>query len=192
MFTGIIREVGLVEHITDQALAVRAPNTAKRALPGSSISVQGVCLTATRISEDLLWFDIMGETKRKTTFQGVEIGRPVNIESSLFLGDEIGGHFVYGHIDGVAAISAVEEKKDQRMITIIPPKELLPFIIPQGSVAIDGVSLTVARREADAFAVALVPYTIQHTTLGKTRVGDIVNIETDMLAKYAVSQRPLS
>lgn len=190
MFSGIVETVGRIEAQTDGCLMVFASPTFQFVSSGSSVCVSGVCLTVAEVDVDKnrCSFRVMAETLRKTTLGQKKTGEKVNIEGSLHLGDEVGGHFVYGHVDGVGVVMKTKEEHDARLITIKPPRELLDQIVPQGSVAIDGVSLTVAQTHEDGFMVSLVPYTKEHTTLGTLTVGDRVNIEVDMIAKYVAAQ----
>ena len=153
---------------------------------GASVSIDGVCLTIVEKIEVGARFEVMAETVKKTIFEKKHIGDTVNIEPSLRLGDEMGGHVVMGHVDGVGEIVERKEDKDGVAVTIRPPKTLIKYMAPRGSVAINGVSLTIARSNKDkgTFTVFLIEYTLAHTTLGNTQTGDFVNIEADMLAKY--------
>jgi riboflavin synthase len=183
MFTGIVREVGRVVSQGGGRLVVSAPQTSGSVAAGSSVCVSGVCLTVAEKSGHALVFDVMPETMRKTTLGGKHAGDAVNVESSLRAGDELGGHFVYGHADGVGVVTAVEKEGDAVLVTIQPPQEIMKFFAPQGSVAIDGVSLTIARLAEDVIMVSLVPYTLSRTTLEFLKKGDTVNLECDMLAR---------
>lgn len=185
MFSGIVKEIGSIASVDKKHLIVSCSGIVPQVIAGSSVSVSGVCLTATAILENALAFAVMPETLRKTTLGEKRIGDAVNLESSLRLGDEIGGHFVYGHVDGVGTVTNVQKESDAILVTIKLPQELLRCMTPQGSVAIDGVSLTIARLDDDMITVSLVPYTLSQTTLGTLKNGDTVNIECDMLAKYA-------
>jgi riboflavin synthase len=179
MFTGIVVEVGEVNEKTKSKIRVKTKNLAKDVMLGSSICVGGVCLTVSGIDEDILSFDVMDETIKKSIF-----GEKVNLEGSLRAGDEIGGHFVYGHVDGVGEVVS----KIKNYTKIKPPYDLMKFIAPQGSIAIDGVSLTVSSFEESTFTVSLIPFTLENTTLGELKVGSKVNLEVDMLAKYVAKQ----
>jgi riboflavin synthase len=186
MFTGIIREVGIVKQLHDGKLEIGNWGENFPSI-GSSVSVNGVCLTVAGYGIGAVIFDVMPETLRKTTIGGKNAGDAVNLESSLRVGDELGGHFVCGHADGVGVVTNVEKEHDAALMTIQPPQELMRFFAPQGSVAVDGVSLTIADTRDDAITVSLVQHTLEHTTLGRVKKGDRVNIECDMLAKYALN-----
>ncbi len=155
--------------------------------------MSGVCLTVAKKVGRKIWFDVMPETLQKTILGDLKENDTVNVEPSLRLGDEVGGHFVFGHVDGIATIKQIRADGNSRLLTVRPPKELMRYMAPQGSVAINGVSLTVARVRKTDFIVSLVDYTLVHTTLKHLSKGAKVNIECDMLAKYCMShekQRP--
>lgn len=185
MFSGIIQTVGEVISVASGAFGIRDKEIAERSTLGSSVAVAGVCLTVAKKIGDTLLFAVMPETLKKTTLGQKKVADRVNLEPALRVGDELGGHFVYGHVDGVGEVQAVRADGEATLVTIQISKELMRSLAPQGSVAVDGVSLTVARQKADAIIVSLVPYTLEHTTLGQLRTGDGVNIECDMLVKMA-------
>jgi riboflavin synthase len=184
MFTGIVRELGRVEGVHDTAagvrLRVRAPATAPNTSVGDSVSVSGVCLTAVEVGDWLLAFDVVPETLRRSTLGRLSAGAAVNLEPALQAGDPVGGHFVQGHVDGVARVRRVTEEG----LEVDAPPEIVRYIVEKGSIALDGVSLTIAQLNGEAFSVALVPHTKDVTTLGKVAPGDELNVEVDMLAKY--------
>ncbi|HYE60134.1 MAG TPA: riboflavin synthase [Candidatus Kapabacteria bacterium] len=190
MFTGIVQFVGTIQDLerttTGIRMGIRAPEM-KRAQIGASVSVDGVCLTLAKKIKKVFWFDVMKETCRKTTLGKRKNGDPVNLELSLRMGDEVGGHFVYGHVDGVGTVTGVKKEKREWLVSVRLPHELIAYMAPQGSIAINGVSLTVAQRKKDVIVVSLVPHTITQTTFKHIEKGDEVNIECDMLAKYSVS-----
>jgi riboflavin synthase len=187
MFTGIIQTIGQIERIeseeNDSLFSVAIQDIGTLTL-GESVAIDGVCLTAARQEGKEIWFDVMKETVKKTTLGMKRAGDPVNIERALCIGDALGGHLVYGHVDGVGEVLDVKREGESLLLTIALPEAVAPYIVETCSVAIDGVSLTVARTQPDRFVVSLVDYTETNTTLGKLRAGDIVNIEADMLAKY--------
>lgn len=183
MFSGIVQAVGIIKIKIADNLQIKTKQLAHKVVAGSSVCVSGVCLTVTRIAGETLHFDVSPETLRKTNLGEKKVGDRVNLETSLHVGDEISGHLVYGHVDGVSEVLAAGDKID-----IEPPKALMQYIVPQGSVAIDGVSLTVAGVEGNKFSVSLVPYTRAHTTLGALRARGRVNVEVDMLARYAAGR----
>jgi riboflavin synthase len=188
MFTGIVRERGTLVSVEDAEggvrLGVDAPLTAGAASVGDSISVSGVCLTAVDVSDGQVAFDVVPETLGRTTLGAATAGTEVNIEPALRAGEPLGGHYVQGHVDGVGSVREVSREGEALRVTFEAPRELLRYCVVKGSVAVDGVSLTIAALDDDAFAVALVPHTLEVTTLGTLAIGDRVNLEVDVLAKY--------
>jgi riboflavin synthase len=188
VFTGIVRELGVVVSAEEagggRALVVRAPNSAAAAAVGDSVAVNGCCLTATGISGEELAFHAVPETIARTTLGGLERDDRVNVESALRAGDELGGHYVQGHVDAVGRIQSVEAEGDGLRVFVDAPEDVLRYCVEKGSITVDGVSLTVAELSSDAFAVALVPHTLGATTLSALRPGQPVNLEADVLAKY--------
>jgi riboflavin synthase len=193
MFTGIIEELGTVltwNRTGDSArLTVRAPLAASDAGHGDSISVGGVCLTVIGQGSDWFEADVMAESIASSTLDGIEVGQQVNIERATAVGDRLGGHIVQGHIDGTAQVLAIIEGSAWRVVRLRLPRELSPLVTRKGSIAIDGVSLTVSAvsdpEEPKAwFEVSLIPETLAATTLGGLAVGDHVNLETDILARH--------
>ena len=174
MFTGIVREVGRVESFDGQRLVVEAQTTAAE---GDSVAVDGVCLTA--VDGSRLAFDVVDETLARTTLGALKPGDAVNLEPALCAGDPLGGHLVQGHVDGLGRVRSTGEP-----VWIDAPPELLRYSVEKGSIAVDGVSLTVAALDGEGFAVALVPHTLEVTTLGTLDAGESVNLEVDILAKY--------
>lgn len=192
MFTGIIKQPGTITRVTNVAGGMRfvidAGELAADVKHGDSICVSGVCLTATDINPPQLSFDVIAETLRKTTLGDKRAGSTVNLESSLLVGDTIDGHFVQGHVDGTATLVRREASAKEHVLWIDPQEPLRPYIIPKGSIAIDGVSLTVAAVEDCRFSVALIPTTLELTTLTDLKKGDNVNIETDIISRTIVHQ----
>lgn len=189
MFSGIIERTCRViktRRTKDGiSLELELEELSERTKPGDSISVNGVCLTVTSLQGTAAIFDAVSETIRRSTIGYLSAGDRVNVERSLKIGDRVGGHFVTGHVDGVAVIVSLIRKGDSAEMFISPPADLMPFIAVKGSVALDGVSLTVTNVADSGFAVALIPFTLKNTTLGERRVGDRMNIEVDVLARYA-------
>jgi len=177
MFTGIVRERATVESFDRGRLVVA---TALDPAIGDSVAVDGVCLTVTDHSNGSLAFDVMPETLARAKPFGAE----VNLETALRAGDPLGGHYVQGHVDGTGRIRAIEAEEDSRRVTIETPPDIVRYCVEKGSIAVDGVSLTIARLVDDAFEVALVRHTLAATTLGSITPGDYVNLEVDVLAKY--------
>jgi riboflavin synthase len=188
MFTGIVRELGqVVEATGDDAglqLRVAAPQTAATAAVGDSIATAGVCLTAAAVEGDELRFHAVRETLERTTLGRLAPGDAVNLESALRAGEPLGGHIVQGHVDAVGTVRSVEPDGEGARVVIEAPVQILRYCVEKGSITVDGVSLTVAALDGDAFAVALVPHTLEVTTLGRAAPGDRVNLEVDVLAKY--------
>ena len=185
MFTGIIEELGAVQERALDRITVSCRTVLTDADVGSSIAVNGVCLTVVDRGPGHLGFDLSEETLRRTSLAGLSPGDPVNLERPVTLTTRLGGHLVQGHVDGVGQVDGVEaEPAGGAWLTIRPPAELLRYLVDKGSVSVDGVSLTVAGADGDAFSVALIPHTLAVTTLGTARVGDAVNLEVDVLAKY--------
>jgi riboflavin synthase len=184
VFTGIVREVGRVEGVEahDDAvrLLVRAPETAAEASVGDSISLAGVCLTAVDVEAGALAFDAVPETLRRSTLGRLEPGDGVNVEPALRAGEPLGGHIVQGHVDSVGRVRRVTDEG----IEVEAGPDVLRYCVEKGSIAIEGVSLTIASLAEDSFAVALIPHTREVTTLGRIREGDAVNLEIDVVAKY--------
>jgi riboflavin synthase len=194
MFTGLVQAVGTAAEVSPAAAGVRLlidpGGWVHRPAAGESICVSGVCLTVAAAPAEVggcLAFDVVPETLRRTTLGTLRPGSRVNLERSLAVGDLMGGHTVQGHVDGVAKIERVETGGEYR-VSIRPPPELMVYLVPKGSVAVDGVSLTVAAvvAERGTFDVALIPTTLAQTTLGELRPGATCNLETDVLARTVV------
>lgn len=188
MFTGIVRELGAVVSAEDVAdgrtLVLRAPETAALTRVGDSVAVNGCCLTATEANEALLTFHAVPETLSRTTLGDLAPADRVNVEPALRAGDPLGGHYVQGHVDAVGRVQSVEAEGEGLRVFVEAPDVVVRYCVVKGSVTVDGVSLTVAELVDDAFAVALVPHTIEATTLSTLRPGQRVNVEADVLAKY--------
>jgi riboflavin synthase len=185
MFTGIVEELGAVVERAPDRITVSCRSVLADTDVGSSIAVNGVCLTVVECGAGQLGFDLSEETLRRTTLAGLSPGGPVNLERPCTLTTRLGGHLVQGHVDGVGEVVGVEaEPAGGAWMTIRPPAELVRYLVNKGSVSVDGVSLTVAGVDGDAFSVALIPHTLDATTLGTVGVGAAVNLEVDVLAKY--------
>ncbi len=188
MFTGIVRELGVVVEVTEagggRALVVEAPATAGRGAVGDSVAIDGCCLTAAAIDAGRLSFHAVPETIGRTTLGELATGDRVNVEPALRAGDELGGHYVQGHVDAVGRIQSIEVEGEGLRVFVEAPDGVLRYCVEKGSITVDGVSLTVAELAADAFAVALVPHTLEATTLSGLEPGRQVNLEADVLAKY--------
>jgi riboflavin synthase len=191
MFGGIVAGRGRVARIESVAGAARrlvidVSVLGRRARRGDSVSVAGVCLTVVSTRGRLAAFDVVGETIRRTTLGELAVGDEVDLEGALRVGDEIGGHQVSGHVDGVGTVSAVERRADETWMTIEAPREVHETLVPKGFVVVDGASLTVADLGEDAFSVALIPTTLDVTTLGRLVPGSRVNLEGDPVGKHVL------
>jgi riboflavin synthase len=189
MFTGIVEELGVVLALTelpDDALRITigGPLVVSDSSLGDSISVNGVCLTATEITADSFSADVMRESLRMSTIGGLEVGDSVNLERPVTLATRLGGHMVQGHVDGIGTITAREHSENWDVVTIDAPANLLKYVVHKGSITVDGVSLTVSAINEDSFSISLIPATLAKTTLGKRTIGEKVNLEVDVVAKY--------
>lgn len=192
MFSGIVEEAGTVARIEPGPrsirLAVRARRVGRGLKAGASVAVNGCCLTVVKVSgrgrERVLEFDLLQETWRLTNLQFARVGSLVNLERALRVGGELGGHFVTGHIDGLGRITRWEQVGRDRVLDIAAPRDLMRFVIYKGSIAVDGISLTVAEVLRGGFRVWIIPHTWEVTALRERRVGDAVNLEADLLGKY--------
>jgi riboflavin synthase alpha subunit len=189
MFTGIVRECGRVvaaeRNGSGLRLRVEAPETAAVAVPGDSVAVDGCCLTVTSAADGALAFDAVPETIARTNLGRLTTGADVNLEPALRAGEPLGGHFVQGHVDGTARVGRLEPEGEGARLTLELPPGLLRYCVEKGSIAVDGVSLTIAALREAGIELALVPFTLEHTTLGSAAPGDELNVEVDLLAKYA-------
>ena len=188
MFTGIVREVGRTAAITGQEggirLEVEAPETAGSTAVGDSVSIDGVCLTAVEVADGRIAFAAVPETLARTSLGGRAAGSRVNVEPALRAGEPFGGHYVQGHVDGVGVVRSVEDEGNGRRIWFDAPTDILRYTVEKGSITVQGTSLTVAGLDDAGFAVALIPHTLEATTLGELEHGRPVNLEVDVLAKY--------
>jgi len=189
MFTGIVEELGRVaaiQELPDNAIriTIEGPIVLSDANLGDSICVNGVCLTVAQQDGDHFTADVMSETINRTTIGDLLAGSQVNLERPVTLSTRLGGHLVQGHVDAVGEVSAREHSENWDVVTITPPKELLKYVVEKGSITIDGTSLTVSAVTDSNFSVSLIPSTLDKTTLGIRQIGDRVNLEVDILAKY--------
>ncbi|MGC4807368.1 riboflavin synthase [Micromonospora sp. DT233] len=189
MFTGIVEELGEVVAVTETAadsalLALRGPLVTTDARHGDSIAVNGVCLTVVGVDGGVFTADVMGETLRRSALGALRPGAPVNLERAAALNSRLGGHIVQGHVDGVGEVLSREPAPQWETVRFRLPAALARYVVEKGSITVDGVSLTVADVGPDWFAVGLIPTTLALTTLGARAVGDPVNLEVDVLAKY--------
>jgi len=191
MFTGIIVGTGKVTKLDQKTknrsaiqMTVNLGKYAKGLKIGQSVAINGVCLSATKISKNNCIFEMIDETTKKTDLGNVKAGSTVNVERSLKVGDRLEGHFVLGHIDGVATITKIEKKPKEVKFWFKIPKKLTKYVVKKGSIALDGISLTVVDAKKDLASVCLIPHTIKVTNFNSKKVGDKLNIETDILGKY--------
>jgi riboflavin synthase len=198
MFTGIVEETGVITAIKPTAtaiqLTVRAQVCARGVKLGDSIAVNGCCLTVTKLRRakagSTLQFDLLKETWERTNLSATAPGASVNLERALAVGDRLGGHFVTGHVDGTGVITRWERSGTDHVLEVSAPKELRPYLVFKGSVAVDGISLTVAGVTKAGFRIWIIPHTLAKTALRERKVGDAVNLEGDLLGKYVLSKMP--
>jgi riboflavin synthase len=188
MFTGIVTEVGAVASLRPAAggrrLRIDAPATCRGLAVGGSVAVDGVCLTAVEVDRRGFSVDVVPETLRRSTLGDAGAGRRVNLERPLPAAGEVGGHFVQGHVDARADVAALRRRGKEVVLELRLPRAIAPLVVEKGSIAINGVSLTVASVGRGRFAVALIPHTLAHTNLADLRAGSHVNVEADILGKY--------
>ena len=188
MFTGIIEETGAVRHVSlhgnSGSIQIGAELVLKGTKPGDSIAVNGVCLTVTTMDSKSFTADVMAETLRRSNLGNLKVGDWVNLERAMPAEGRFGGHIVSGHIDGTGTIAAMENEGNATWVYIRTSSDILALIVEKGSIAIDGISLTVAKVGMEDFAVSIIPHTSSHTALLKKRTGDVVNLENDIVGKY--------
>jgi riboflavin synthase len=191
MFTGLIEEIGVVERVEEEQngrrLLIHAERMMQDLKVDDSISINGVCLTAVLVNKERFAVDVIAETRRKTTIGEWRMGTRVNLERALRADSRLGGHFVQGHVDAVALITDVESHQNEWLLTLEVPQHLKKYVIQHGAITLDGVSLTVARWQTPLATVALIPHTLEKTTLRERRSGDKINLEVDILGKYVES-----
>ncbi|MBI5750009.1 MAG: riboflavin synthase [Nitrospinae bacterium] len=188
MFTGLIEEVGVVKEISNKGDNLRLVITASIIMDdismGSSIAIDGTCLSVVKYTNKTFEVDVSEETVKKTTIGGFKSGRKVNLERALKVGSRLGGHFVTGHVDGIGKITKFDKAVDGAYLNIKAPEDTIKYMVYKGSVAIDGISLTVANVDSDSITIALIPHTIEMTNLKEKSIGEKVNIECDIIGKY--------
>ena len=187
MFTGIVEEVGIVSKITNNGMTVKASRVLSDVKLGDSIAVNGTCLTAVSFSNSEFSVDLSPETMRRTSLSQLTEGSRVNLERALSASDRMGGHIVQGHVDATGRITSIKPDGDSIIFRVRIPKRLDKYIVEKGFVAVDGISLTVVKRGASSFTLAVIPYTLENTNLAVLSEGDQVNLEADILAKYVES-----
>ncbi len=191
MFTGLIQDIGIIREITkdgDWRIVIKTGMDMGALSMGASIACGGCCLTVMEKTADSFAVEVSAESLAKTNIGAWVEGRRVNLEPSLKMGDELGGHFVFGHVDGLAELSDIRKEGGSHRLTIKSPAALMSYIASKGSIALDGISLTVNEVGADSFGVNIIPHSWAHTTLSDRVVGDKMNIEIDMLARYVARQ----
>ena len=187
MFTGIVEEVGRVSSLTDYRLVLNAEKVLSDAKIGDSISVNGACLTVVELDASSFSVDLAPETLRRTSLGQTEPGSAVNLERALSASDRMGGHIVQGHVDAAGSVTGLTPEADCYIMEIEAPESLVPYIVEKGFIAVDGISLTVVQRTHSRFTISVIPFTMQNTNLHERAVGDRVNLEADILAKYVES-----
>jgi riboflavin synthase len=190
MFTGLVEEIGKISKITKGSNSYQFSIQAKKVLSdiklGDSVATNGACLTVVELTNTSFTVDIMAETVKRTNFSQMKLGDAVNLERAMRLSDRLGGHLVSGHIDGIGKISGIKKEDIAFIISIEAPKKLLDLMLNKGSIAIDGISLTIIAVNKTEFQVSIIPHTSQETTLLKKNTGDFVNLETDLIGKYVL------
>lgn len=188
MFTGLIEEIGKIQNITlisgGKQIAIVAEKILTDLKIDHSVAVSGVCLTAVKILENGFVAEAVGETLEKSTLNNIQVGQNVNLERAMQIGDRLGGHFVQGHVNGVGIVKQLHQRGENWYLVVEIPKELERYVINEGSIAIDGISLTIADLHGTDVGVSVIPHTYKNTLISKYKIGQNVNIETDFLAKY--------
>ena len=187
MFTGIVEEIGVVNETSRDRLTFEARKVIEGIKVGDSIAVNGVCLTVVSLENHGFSVNVMPETLRCTNLGGLHYNDQVNLERALVFGGRLGGHLISGHVDDTGEVMGVTSEETAHIMRILAPAKLMPYMVDKGFIAVDGVSLTIVDLDEFSFGVSLVAYTMEHTTLGRKRPGDIVNLETDIIAKYVES-----
>ncbi len=184
MFTGIIEEVGAVSKRGGAELTVLAQKVLEDVKLGDSIAIDGACMTVVSFTDESFVVQVSPESFERTTLGNLKAGDPVNLERAMALGDRFGGHLVQGHVDGVGRVERVEKQGEFTLWTFWAPPEVAPYLVPKGSVTVDGISLTVVKPSSETFSVAVIPTTLQETKLGTKSPGDPVNMEADVFGKH--------
>jgi riboflavin synthase len=187
MFTGLVQDLGRISghELTDDGVRLTVESELARELSGGdSVAVNGVCLTATAVAERSFTAEVMNETLQRSSLRDAQAGTEVNLELPLRASDRLGGHVVQGHVDGIGVVAEIEDDGFARRIRVSAPDDVLRYIVSKGSVAVDGVSLTITQIDDTSFTVSLIPETLERTNLGAARPGTAVNLEVDVLAKY--------
>ena len=194
MFTGIIEEIGTIEKMQkgrhSATLTIRASKVLENTQPGDSIAVNGICLTVTELLMDYFVVNVMHETLNRSSLAQLKCGAHVNLERAMPMNGRLGGHIVSGHVDGTGKIVGIKQDDIAVWYTIQAEKKLLRYVVEKGSIAVDGISLTVAREGKENFLVSVIPHTKEQTVLRERKIGDLVNLETDVLGKYVEKLLP--
>lgn len=184
MFTGIIEEVGTISKRSGAELTVSATTVVEDVKLGDSIAIDGACMTVTSFTDDSFTVQVSPESFECTTLGNLKADDPVNLERAMALGDRFGGHLVQGHVDGVGRVESIEKQGDFTLWTFWAPAEVAPYLVPKGSVTVDGISLTVVNPSSETFSVAIIPTTLEETKLATKQPGDPVNMEADVFGKH--------
>jgi riboflavin synthase len=184
VFSGIVEEIGAVSAVSGSGLSIKAESVLADLKPGDSVTINGVCLTATAIKGKIFTVNVMPETLRRSNLGALKAGDAVNLERALTLSGRLGGHLVQGHVDATGAVDRIEMEGGAELMTVAAPPEVMRYIVEKGFIAVDGLSLTVVERTAGTFTVSLVAYSREHTTMGQKKPGDRLNLEADIIAKY--------
>ncbi len=187
MFTGIVEEVGVVDGLDGPELCVRASRVTEGLKLGDSISVNGACLTVVDRNERAFSVELSPETLRRTSLGNLSAGKVVNLERPLAVSDRLGGHIVQGHVDATGRITSSKPERDCIILRVTCPKRLMPYIVEKGFIAVDGISLTVVKKGTSSFILSVIPYTLDNTNLKQLVIGERVNLESDIVAKYIES-----
>ncbi len=184
MFTGIVEETGQVQEASPERLTIRGTSALEGLRVGDSIAVNGACLTVVDRESGIIAVDVTPETLRRTNLGLLKQGHPVNLERAMAVGDRIGGHMVQGHIEATGRVVSLEQEGDSVVVSIEAPPGVMRYVVAKGFIAVDGISLTVVECDPSSFTVSVIPYTWSHTVLGSRKAGDLVNLETDIIARY--------
>ncbi|MCL0044035.1 riboflavin synthase [Dehalococcoidia bacterium] len=184
MFTGIVEEMGRIVESTSTRFAIEANLTLAGTSLGDSIAVNGACLTIVNMYHGIMEVDVTPETFRCTNLSDIKAGDPVNLERAMAMGGRLGGHMVQGHIEATGTVAAMDPDGESIVIEFRAPKEVMRYIVNKGFIAVDGISLTVVEQHPSSFTTSVIPYTRMHSVLGYRRIGDRVNLETDVIARY--------
>jgi riboflavin synthase len=184
LFTGIVEEMGYLVESTPIQMSFTAKKVLDGTQVGDSIAINGTCLTIVSINKGIIVTDVTPETRKCTNLGNITIGETVNLERAVEMGKRLGGHLMQGHVEGVGKILSLQSNNDSLIINMKAPKELMRYIVGKGFISVDGISLTVTKCAASSFEIAVIPYTFGHTNLGSKKVGDTVNLETDIIGRY--------